>query len=575
MSASRFPVGLSGFNFFHDVCCDSSSVVSKAASTVTSPLKSAGQAVNNALGGTFIGSAVRAAGRATQTGLDTLSKATKSLGDDISKIPVVGAPLSAVYDIATDPVTLPLTVADDVVHGESVGQTITDGIRHEVTKYKAAAPYVESVVALVPGVGGMCASCLAVGVGVAEGQPIDEILVEAAAAQVPGGAFVVAGYMAVRQIVTSGKTRPIAWDTLVTGAVGAIAKQAGVTIPPEATSALASAAKFGSDIANGKSPKEAGIDALVAGIPTSTDAGKAFHAAVAVALTETKVALQGSKYGDALFGFALKACPQDHQIEIQKSLTTAIGLGHASNLQAAKDQALPTLIAKLQAAGAADTTPIVAAARAALGGHGVNGFNVAHGLMAYQGDLYETKAIRAALAPADQTGFDTALALHIGRVTKPAPPGLSSDASAGFFVASGAQTAAGAQQAGIVGSVAGNPGTAVARGTITGLEKAALAVLATGVVLLGVGAIAHGRRARDNPIQEIYPDGSGAPALVTVQGWTYSLDYLGDVKCSLVTRTSSRKPPKWAADWARKVYLEELRQKASPEWFEKNREMYA
>ena len=233
------PTGLGGFNFFHDVCCDSSSVGGKAAnaagkvvSAAVSPIKAAGQVVNNVLGGTFIGAAVRTAGKPIQSGLDLLSKATKSLGDDISKIPVVGAPLSAIYDVATDPVTLPLTIADDVAHGDSLGQTIADGIRHEVSKYQAAAPYVESVVALVPGIGGMCASCIAVGVGVAEGQPIDQILVEAAAAQVPGGAFVVAGYMAVRKVLTTGKIRPISWDSIVTGAIGAIAKQTGVTIPP-------------------------------------------------------------------------------------------------------------------------------------------------------------------------------------------------------------------------------------------------------------------------------------------------------------------------------------------------------
>jgi hypothetical protein len=479
------PVGLAGFNVF--------SAVSSVVHTVTAPVRAAGQAVNNALGGTFLGAAVRSAGRATQTGLDALSKAAKSVGDDISKIPVVGAPLSAVYDVATDPVTLPLTVADDVAHGDSIGQTLTDAIRHEVAKVQAAAPYVESVVALVPGVGGMCASCLAVGVGVAEGQPIDQILVEAAAAQVPGGAFVVAGYVAVRQIITSGKTRPIAWDTIVTGAVAAMTRQAGVTLPPAATAALASAAKFGSDIANGKSPKEAGIDALVAGIPATTDAGKAFHAAAAVALAETKVSLQGSKYGDALFGFALKQCQADHQIDIQKGLTTAIALGQASNLQAVKAQSLPTLMAKLQAAGAADTTPVVAAARAALGGVGVAGFDTGHGLMQYAGDLYETQAIRAALGADDQKGFDAALALHIGRVAKPAPAGMTASDAAGFFVASGAQTAAGGQQGAIVSVVASNPGAVAAQGTVSQLEWAALAVLGVGVGLLVAGAAVKAR----------------------------------------------------------------------------------
>ncbi|HEY5243313.1 MAG TPA: hypothetical protein VIJ22_17655, partial [Polyangiaceae bacterium] len=186
-------VGL-GWNFFDSVCCNKGSAVSKVTTAVASPFVAAGAVVNNVLGGTFIGAGVRAAGRVAQTGLDAVNKAAKSVGDDLAKVPVVGGALSAVYDVATDPVTLPLQAADDVVHGDSPAQVISDSIHHEVDKFKAAAPYVESVVALIPGVGGMCASCIAVGVGVAEGESIDQIVVDAAAAQIPGGPIVVAGY---------------------------------------------------------------------------------------------------------------------------------------------------------------------------------------------------------------------------------------------------------------------------------------------------------------------------------------------------------------------------------------------
>jgi hypothetical protein len=466
------------------------------AKAVTSPFKAAGQVVNDALGGTFVGSAVRAAGRTAQTGLDAISKATKSVGDAIERVPVVGGPLSAVYDVATDPLTLPLTVADDVVHGDSVGQTVTDSIRHEVAKFKAAAPYVESVVALVPGVGGMCASAIAVGVGVAEGQPIDQILVEAAAAQVPGGAIVVAGYLAAKTVL-SGKTRPIAWDTVAVGALQGISAAAGTPLPPGATSALASAAKFGSDVANGKTVKEAGLDALVAAIPTTTTDGKALHAAVTVALAETEKSLQGSRVGDALFGYGIKQVPAAQQQQVQKGLTTAIGLTHASNLQAAKTQAAPGLLAKLEVVGASDVTPVVAAARAALGGVGVDGFNAGHGLMQYAGDLYQTTALRAQLGDAaDQSGFDTALALKVGNVASTLPAGVAPPVAAGYLVGAGSQTASEAQKDAIRGTVAGDPavvaGVDLRHGQVTPLEYAALGVLAAGTVLLVAGIVARG-----------------------------------------------------------------------------------
>ena len=75
-------------------------------------------------------------------------------------------------------------------------------------------------------------------------------------------------------------------------------------------------------------------------------------------------------------------------------------------------------------------------------------------------------------------------------------------------------------------------------------------------------------------IETIYPDGSGAPALVTVKGWTFRLDFLGEVKCSLLTESSSRKPAPWMAEWARKTYLAELTAKAPPGWFELSKALY-
>lgn len=72
-------------------------------------------------------------------------------------------------------------------------------------------------------------------------------------------------------------------------------------------------------------------------------------------------------------------------------------------------------------------------------------------------------------------------------------------------------------------------------------------------------------------LEKVYSDGSGAPAVVTVGGATFACDFLGDVRCRLV---SHRKPPRWAPVAARRAYLDELGKRASADWFEKNRAMY-
>ena len=78
-----------------------------------------------------------------------------------------------------------------------------------------------------------------------------------------------------------------------------------------------------------------------------------------------------------------------------------------------------------------------------------------------------------------------------------------------------------------------------------------------------------------NNIDNVYEDGSGAPAVIEVQGWKWACDFLGEVKCRLITQSSSRKPPKWMADYVRHAYLDELTLRVSQEWLALNRKMYS
>lgn len=73
------------------------------------------------------------------------------------------------------------------------------------------------------------------------------------------------------------------------------------------------------------------------------------------------------------------------------------------------------------------------------------------------------------------------------------------------------------------------------------------------------------------------PDGSGAPALITVQGRKWSCDFLGSVKVNpvLARQDSGRAAPKWMAAHVEKTYLDALKKIASPEWFALNAAMYS
>lgn len=76
-------------------------------------------------------------------------------------------------------------------------------------------------------------------------------------------------------------------------------------------------------------------------------------------------------------------------------------------------------------------------------------------------------------------------------------------------------------------------------------------------------------------IERVYEDGSGAPALVTVQGWTFACDFVGEVRSNLLTKSSSRRPAKWMGDYVRAQYLKALRAAAPASWFDLNATMYA
>lgn len=74
---------------------------------------------------------------------------------------------------------------------------------------------------------------------------------------------------------------------------------------------------------------------------------------------------------------------------------------------------------------------------------------------------------------------------------------------------------------------------------------------------------------------QVMPDASGAPAVVSFGPYWYALDYLGEVKCNLLAPISgSRWISKEAARRVRAAYEQELDERTSDEWREKNHALY-
>lgn len=74
-----------------------------------------------------------------------------------------------------------------------------------------------------------------------------------------------------------------------------------------------------------------------------------------------------------------------------------------------------------------------------------------------------------------------------------------------------------------------------------------------------------------------YTDGSGAPAVIEVTGYTYAFDFLGETKCNLIgsPNVGSRMASEGAARRARDAYVRLVRSLMTRAWFELNARLYA
>lgn len=75
---------------------------------------------------------------------------------------------------------------------------------------------------------------------------------------------------------------------------------------------------------------------------------------------------------------------------------------------------------------------------------------------------------------------------------------------------------------------------------------------------------------------QIFPDGSGAEALISYKGYVFACNYLGEPSMTLIKPVSgTRTENKIAADVCRKAYSELIAMNCDADWLAKNASMYA
>jgi hypothetical protein len=370
----------------------------------------------------------------------------------------IGRAAGGVVHAIGDSFTWPFTVANEVLHGQAIDHAFMDGFRQAVHSIKVLGPYVQAVVSFIPGIGTVVGAAIGGGIALAEGKPIDEVMMSAVAGAVPGGVFVKDAY----EIGKAAIEKKPALGIIEQGILD-MAGNLGAIIPDSAKEALMAGLNMSQDTIQGVQIAAHDVETVIDKIPDPIK-----KAAIREAMNP------GSKVNvaDVVVDSALDMIPgldPKAKVQIQHGMAIGMAMTHGKNLQEAakKDATTPVAAQKLAhaAAGIVQNDPVVAAARANLNGQGVQGFDQGIAL-AHRPGVTQTQllAVRNSLGPQsdaqgniaisphgeerrhhhdhyrsaryrdrgreplrhkwsnDQLAFDTALALHIGRRFGKRPP---------------------------------------------------------------------------------------------------------------------------------------------------------
>jgi hypothetical protein len=340
--------------------------------------------VNRQDEGGWLENAAKSVGRAVESAAHAVGDLSSSIADTLGKVPLIGPGLKGLYGYTYGAL---IQSVDNVVSGVRLDKALSRHFESQVQNIKGVAPYVQTIISIVPGIGPGISGAISAGLTLAQGRPIDEA-VDAAAGAVPGGAL---AKSVAKMGFAAASGKPLS-DIAVSA----------LPIPPAAQDALKAGLRVASDVAQGKR-------------------------------VDRSLLAEANRQIDRL------------PPEFRTAAQVGVALGQGKNLQDIAMAQLPKLVAvggPLAAAGQkiASQSPIVRQARG-LVGRGQHGFDVAQGLMAHSAvPQHQLVRARSAFKGEALKGFDTAVALHMGRVLSP-PRALKMalPAKAGYFVTRGAQ----------------------------------------------------------------------------------------------------------------------------------------
>lgn len=304
----------------------------------------------------FVTDALKAAGNGIKTVSGGISGGIDSVGRVAGRLPVVGTPLHEVFDAASGP----FKVTEGIMNGGRIDKVVYNDLKKRIKNAQTLAPYAQTVVSLVPGVGTGVSGMIGAANALSKGQPIDAALEAGVRGSLPGGPAAQAAFdMGVAAMKGQSITD--------------VALQA-IPLPPEQKQYVIAAAKATADMASGKKVDQAIIDRGLSVAPKS----------------------------------------------VREGLQVGVAMAHAKNLQQAMKTGAEgaTKVLAKEGARAIITDPIFSAGLHSIPKEARTGFAVGVGVMGHKATPVALNAIRGTLNGKAQAGFDIALAARIGSTKK-------------------------------------------------------------------------------------------------------------------------------------------------------------
>lgn len=126
----------------------------------------------------------------------------------VGKIPVLGDIVNIVGEAAVAPYKLAAAVAS----GERLDHALVGALKDQLKIVKDVAPYAQTVVSMMPGIGSGVAAALGTGIALAEGQNITAALKSGVRNAIPGGPLVQAGFDAALKVASGENVGKVALE---------------------------------------------------------------------------------------------------------------------------------------------------------------------------------------------------------------------------------------------------------------------------------------------------------------------------------------------------------------------------